>query len=493
MRIGSFGSFHEFQPTVTHLPIVESFSMLSILGTGHRLCDGISRRELLRVGGIGLGGLTLPRLLQLRAMANPNAQPARAKSVIILFNTGGMPQHESWDPKPDAPREVRGEFGTIATRTPGLHVGELMPKTAQLTDKIAVIRTMVTGDNSHSTSGYQMHTGVPHIPLSRENSLPGKPNDSPSLNAMVQVLRPSRGGLPASVMLPRKLANFDGLYPWPGTDAGLLGRKFDPWLMECDPSAANFSAPGCDLPADISTTRIDRRLSLLHELDQQLGPSADRVAVEDYVNYKQQSLDLIAGGKARTAFDMARESDRTRDRYGRTKQGQCVLLARRLIEAGVSLVQVNWASPDKKLPNSGGWDTHEKHSASLKGWLMPMMDQTYSALIEDLDERGLLDETLVCWVAEFGHTPKFNAKAGRDHWGRVFSIALAGGGIRGGVVHGATDKHAADPLGDVVRPADYLTTVLHLLGISNETIVHDVENRPLPLVRNGTRVNDVLL
>ncbi len=467
--------------------------MFSIFGPGHRMCDGISRREMLRVGGIGLGGLTMPQLLQRRAQANERSLPIKAKSAIILFNTGGMPQHESWDPKPNAPREVRGEFGTIATRTPGLHVGELMPKTAQLTDKIAVIRTMVTGDNSHSTSGYQMHTGVPHIPLSRENSLPGKPNDYPSLNAMVQALRPPRGGLPASVMLPRKLANFDGLYPWPGTDAGMLGRKFDPWLMECDPSAANFTAPGCALPEDVSPLRIDGRLSLLNQLDQHLGEAADRAAIANYDNYKQQSLDLIAGGKARTAFDMARESDRVRDRYGRTKQGQCVLLARRLVEAGVSLVQVNWASPDKKLPNSGGWDTHEKHSESLKGFLMPMMDQTYSALIEDLDQRGLLDETLVCWVAEFGHTPKFNARAGRDHWGRVFSIALAGGGIRGGVVHGATDNQAADPLGDIVRPADYLTTVLHLLGISNEAMVHDVENRPMPLVRNGKLIEDVLL
>ena len=457
--------------------------MFSLLGREQRLCDGLSRREMLRIGGLGLGGLTLPRLLQNRTQATEAQPPVRAKSVILLFNTGGIPQHETWDPKPDAPREVRGEFGAIATRTPGLQVGELMPKTALLTDKIAVIRTMVTGDNSHSTSGYQMLTGVPHIPLSRENSLPGKPNDSPSLNALVQMLRPPRGGLPASVALPRRLANFDGLYPWPGADAGIMGRKFDPWLMECDPSAANFAAPGCVLPEDVPPLRIDSRLSLLQQLDRHLGSVVDRAAILDYDNYKQQSLELIAGGKARTAFDIAKEPDAVRDRYGRTKQGQCVLLARRLVEAGVSLVQVNWASPDKKLPNSGGWDTHEKHNESLKGWLMPMMDQTYSALVEDLDQRGLLDETLVCWVAEFGHTTKFNKRAGRDHWGRLFSIALAGGGIRGGVVHGASDKNAAEPLGDVVRPCDYLATVFHLLGFHADTLVHDVEGRPLPISR----------
>ncbi|HVX62987.1 MAG TPA: DUF1501 domain-containing protein [Pirellulales bacterium] len=465
--------------------------MLPILGQGHHLCDGLSRRELLRVGGVGLGGLTLARLLQQRAEATETQPRARAKSVIVLFNGGGIPQHETWDPKPEAPREVRGDFAAIATRTPGLLAGELMPKTALLTEKIAVIRTLVTGDNSHSTSGYQMLTGVPHIPLSRENSLPGKPNDSPPFNAIVKALRPPRGGLPSSIVLPRRLANFDGLYPWPGTNAGVLGRKYDAWLMECDPSEKNFAAPGCALPEDLPALRFDSRLSLLEQLDRRISDAADRAEIAEYDRYRQQSLDLIAGDKARTAFDISREPDRIRDRYGRTQHGQCVLLARRLVEAGVSLVQVNWASPDKKLPNNGGWDTHEKHSESLRGWLMPMMDQTYSALIEDLDHRGLLDETLVCWVAEFGHTPKFNARAGRDHWGRAFCIALAGGGIRGGVVHGDTDKHAAAPLDDVVRPCDYLATVFHLLGFHADTQVHDMEGRPLPISR-GRVIQQVL-
>jgi hypothetical protein len=457
--------------------------MLSIFGPRRSLGDALSRRELMRVGGIGLGGLTLSRLFQREAEAAEGQPRARAKSVILLFNGGGIPHHETWDPKPDAPREIRGEFSAIATRTPGLLAGELMPKTARLTDKIAVIRTMATGDNSHSTSGYQMLTGVPHIPLSRENALPGKPNDSPSFNALVKALRPPRGGLPSSIVLPRRLANFDGLYPWPGTDAGALGRKLDAWLMECDPSAENFAAPGCALPADLPPLRFDSRLSLLEQLNGRIADAAERAEMVEYDRYKQQSLDLISGDKSRIAFDIAREPDRVRDRYGRTQHGQCVLLARRLVEAGVSLVQVNWASPDKKLPNSGGWDTHEKHNESLKGWLMPMMDQTYSALIEDLDERGLLDETLVCWVAEFGHTPKFNARGGRDHWGRVFSIALAGGGIRGGTVYGSSDKHAAAPLGEAVRPCDYLATVFHLLGFHPDTLVHDLEGRPLPISR----------
>lgn len=464
--------------------------MLRFLNDTAGLCDGMTRREWLRVGEIGLGGLALPMLLRSKANAEA-ARQGSAKSVILLFNSGGIPQHETWDPKPEAPENIRGDFGAIATRTPGLFVGELMPKTSMLTDRVAVIRTMVTGDNAHSTSGYQMLTGMPHIPLSRENSGPGKPNIWPSVNGLVQALRPSRGGLPASISLPRKLANNGGQDPWPGTDAGLLGRRHDPWFLVCDPSEANFQAPGSELPQGHSIQRLDRRLTLLQQFGRKVGEIERTAAVQSYDHYQQQAISLIAGGKARSAFDLSQEPDSVRDRYGRSTQGQSVLLARRLVEAGVSLVQVNWADIDKTKPNSGGWDTHEQHSTSLKGWLMPTMDNVYSALIEDLSQRGLLEETLVCWVAEFGHTPKFNARGGRDHWGRAFCIAMAGGGIQGGVVHGSTDRQAADPLGDIVRPADYLATVFHCLGFEPDTIVHDMEGRPMP-ISQGRVIRQIL-
>lgn len=464
--------------------------MLRILGENNPLCDSLNRRELLRVGGTALGGLTLAGLLQSRAQAAPTpAKQPKAKSVIVLFNSGGIPHHETWDPKPDAPEEVRGAFGVIRSRTPGLLVGELMPKTAKLTDKIAVIRTMVTGDNAHSTSGYQMLTGVPHIPMGKENSTPGKPNDVAPYNAIINTLRPSQGGLPAAITLPRRLANFGGLYPWPGTNAGVLGSKSEPWLLECDPSADDFTPPGCALPDDVSPERLNGRRALLDQIDR--GLEASYGVVGDLDRYKQRAWDMVAGGAARAAFAIDKESEKVRDRYGRTKYGQCVLLARRLVEAGVSLVQVNWASQDKNRPNSGGWDTHIKHNESLKGWLMPSMDQTYSALIEDLAERGLLDETLVCWVAEFGHTPKFNKREGRDHWGRVFSIALAGGGVQGGIVFGNSDKHAAEPIDSPTRPADYLATIYHCLGYTPDTIVHDIEGRPLP-ISHGRVIEEIL-
>ncbi len=464
--------------------------MLRLLGANRQLCDGINRRDWMRIGGLSLGGLTLPNLLRQRVAQAAN-HAVRAKSVIVLFNSGGIPHHESWDPKPEAPEAIRGEFGAIPTRTPGLFVGELMPQTALLTEDIAVIRSMVTGDNAHSTSGYQMLTGIPHVPLNRENSRPGRPNDWPASAAIVQMLREPRGGLPAAIALPRRLANNNGQDPWPGTDGGFLGQPYDPWLLECDPNEQGFTVPGGELLAGNTTIRLDHRRTLLQQLDQHLGTLQDRVSVTSYDRYQQQAVDLIAGGKAREAFNLDLEPAAVRDRYGRTKHGQSALLARRLVEAGVSLVQVHSVSADKNRPNGGGWDTHEKHSASIKGWLMPDFDRLYSALISDLKDRGLLDETLVCWVSEFGHTPRFNSRGGRDHWGRVFSIALAGGGIRGGIVHGESDKNAAEPLSDIVHPQDYLATVFHCMGYEPETMMHDLQGRPIPISR-GKVVEGIL-
>mgnify|MGYP002623693712 CR=1 FL=1 len=465
--------------------------MLRVLGRQVPLCDGVSRREWLRVGSLGLSGLSLPHLLASRARATvdgPTAPP-KAKSVILFWLTGGVPQHDTWDPKPTGPEHARSEFGVIASQTPGLHVGALMPKTARLTDRIAVLRAMVTGDHSHSSSGYQMLTGIPHIPLSRENALPGVPNDWPSLGALTRVLRADEGGLPSAITLPRHIANV-GEKVWPGQDAGFLGRSFDPWLLTCDPSADNFQIPDLQLPPDVSSPRYDRRRDLLGQVNQQLDQMERRAETQQYDLHVQQAISLLSGGRAREAFDLAREPDTVRDRYGRSKFAQSVLLARRLIEAGTSLVQVNWQRIDDK-ENNGSWDTHIKHHASLKGWLMPIMDQAFTALLEDLEDRGLLDETLVAWVGEFGHTPRINARAGRDHWGHVFSIAMAGGGVRGGAVHGATDQQAAFPVSGRVAPCDYAATVLHCLGFEPETILHDDKDRTITISRG--RVIDAVL
>ena len=456
----------------------------------------LSRREWLRVGGIGIGGLSLPALAA-AAPTTPGTEPVevartfgKAKSVIVLFLGGGPPQHETWDPKPEAPAEIRGGIGTIATKTPGLMVGELMPLTAQLTDKIAVLRAMVTNDNSHSSSGYQMMTGIPHIPLSAENAVSKAPNLAPHWGAITKYVRQHNSSpFPAAVALPNRIAN-TGEIVWPGQNGGVLGPKYDPWLLTCDPSQPDFKVPDLALPGELPPLRFERRLALLAQVDRHLSRLQESPAAASFNLQTQQALDLLGGSRAGRAFDLSQESEATRDRYGRTRWAQSVLLARRLVEAGVSLVQVNWCKVDGE-PNAGSWDTHDKHNELLKRFLMPWMDQAYSSLLTDLSDRGLLDETLVVWVGEFGHTPRFNARAGRDHWGHCFSIALAGGGVRGGVVHGKSDAHAAFPMSGRVEPRDLLATIFHCLGYSPDTALHDLEGRPLPISR-GRVISEIL-
>lgn len=457
--------------------------MLSIKHRQAGFPSGWTRREWLRLGGIGLGGLTLPSLLRCHATAGAPRAGAfgKAKSVIVFGLVGGPPQHETWDPKPDAPAEIRGQFGVIAAKTPGLSVGELMPRTAALTDKIAVLRAVVTNDNAHSSSGYQMLTGVSHVPLNQESATPKPPNLSPSLGALVRALRPNPGQLPSAVTLPEHIWN-DGNFPWPGQDGGILGQRCHPWLIHCDPSAADFSVPGLELPKELPPVRVSDRRGLLTDLNRHLDQLAGSRAAESYQLEAQKALDLLTSSPSRSAFELSQETDAMRDRYGRNRFAQSILLARRLVEAGVSLVQVNWTRI-KDQPNQGGWDTHAQHNESLKKLLMPMMDQAYSALIEDLEQRGLLDETLVVWFGEFGRTPKFNANGGRDHWGRVFSLALAGGGIRGGVVHGASDRQAAEPIDGAVEPRDIIATIFHCLGYDADTEVLDTLRRPFPISR----------
>jgi uncharacterized protein (DUF1501 family) len=456
----------------------------------------LSRREWLRVGGIGLGGLSLPGLAAAAPATNRDIPGeaghsfGSAKSVIVIFLGGGPPQHETWDPKPDAPAEIRGGFGTIATQTPGLSVGELMPLTAPLTDRIAVLRAMVTNDNSHSSSGYQMMTGVPHVPLSAENAVSKAPNLAPHWGAVAKYVQQHRQlPLPPAITLPNRIANV-GEIVWPGQIGGILGPKYDPWLLTCDPSQANFKVPDLALPAELPQLRFEQRLSLLNQVENHLQGIQESPAVAGFNRQAQQAFDLLSGSRARQAFDLSQESDETRDRYGRTRWAQSILLARRLVEAGVSLVQVNWCNIEGE-PNAGSWDTHERHNDLLKRFLMPWMDRAYSSLLIDLSERGLLDETLVVWVGEFGHTPRFNGNAGRDHWGHCFSVALAGGGIRGGVVHGKSDGQAAFPISGRVEPRDLLATMFHCLGHSPDTEMHDTEGRPIPLSR-GRVITEIL-
>jgi hypothetical protein len=457
--------------------------MLHVQDRPTRLCDGISRRDWLRVGGLTAFGLSLPGLLASQASAaRRTGSFGKAKACILLFHLGGPPQHETWDPKPDAPQEIRGPFHPIATSVTGIRVCELMPRTAQHLDKICVLRSMCTNDNAHSASGYWMLTGVPHQPMNVENAKPGAPNDWPSTAALARRLCPDRGGLPSSVVIPEHIWN-TGMISWPGQDAGFLGRTADPWLIHCHPESPDFQVPGLTLPADVPGERLGNRLSLLQQVNQGLDAIDRTGRIGDYGGRVQQAFDLLRAGKARQAFDLDREPASMRDRYGRNRWGQSVLLARRLVEAGVSLVQVNWTRMPGDDDSSPAWDNHGNNARRCKDILLPKADLAYTALLEDLSVRGLLDDTLVVWMGEFGRSPKINGGHGRDHWGHVFSAALAGGGVRGGQVIGSSDKIGGYVREGRIQPQDLVATLFHCLGHAPNTEIHDALGRPIPLTR----------
>jgi hypothetical protein len=462
--------------------------MLNLHVPGARLCDGFTRREVLRAGGLGLLGLSLPDLLTSRQACAAVQKPA--KSCIIIFLLGGPPQHSTWDPKPDAPAEIRGDFKPIPTCLHGLYVSELMPRTARIADKLCVLRAMSSNDNAHSSSGYFMMTGVPHQPMNFENANPGAPNDHPTMGAVIRRLRGDRNGLPAAMRLPNRIFNTDGSV-WPGQDAGFLGRSADPWLFTCDPASQNFRISEFSLPADVPPLRLESRSSLLHQVNQHLDAVERGNLLHGFDYQSRQAFDLLRSPRARLAFRLDQEPPSVRDRYGRTHFGQSALLARRLIEAGVTLVQVNWFRGSDEPSDNPCWDSHTKESERLKTVLMPPFDQGYSALIEDLAQRGMLDETLVVCMAEFGRSPRINKAAGRDHWGHVYSVALAGGGVRGGHVYGASDKVGGQPKEGRVQPQDLTATIFHCMGYRPNTEIHDALGRPMPISR-GEVIRQVL-
>lgn len=461
--------------------------MLALRHEGTRLCDGLSRREMLYAGSLGLLGLSVKDLLAAGAatsgnLAGGSATGGKAKSCIVLFLMGGPPQQSTWDPKPDAPAEVRGEINPIATNVPSVQFGELMPRLAGQADKLAVLRAVSTGDNAHSSSGYYMLTGRPHAPMNAENANPGPPNDWPNIGSAVAALSAPRGELPPSVRLPCHIFNTDGSV-WPGQTAGFLGQGRDPWLFRCQPASADFKIPEFSLPVDVPAERLSLRHSLLDQLNQKFMATERSGRLDHYDGLTQRAYSLLASPEARGAFDLAQEPDDLRQKYTNTQFGQSCLLARRLIEAGVRLVQVNWYRGPDEPSDAPCWDSHAKETDRLKNVLVPPMDGGMASLLEDLSQRGLLDETLVIAMAEFGRTPRFNGRAGRDHWGSVFSVALAGGGIKGGVVHGASDRIGGYPKDGLVRPEDITATILHCLGIRPDTEIHDSQGRPFALSR----------
>lgn len=457
--------------------------------TGSRFAKGcsgpINRREAICIGGSAALGLSASTIACARTVSANEGLPSfgRAKACIVLWMTGGPPQHETFDPKPEAPAEIRGPFDSIATRLPGIRVGELMPNTAGMLDQLTVLRAVHTDNPSHPGSAYEMFTGVLH-PLGKgRDDVVESRSDFPTYTSIIKMLKPGPPGIPAAVVLPESIHKVPF---YPGQHGGFLGSRVDPWRLQCDPSLADFRVPELELQQQITDDRLQARVSLLDRFDLPMISARNAKTLATYRTDSREALDLLGGRKAREALDLSREPAEVRDRYGRHKFGQGCLLARRLVEAGVPVVQVNWHRDDGD--DTPMWDAHWKLEQNLKQKLMPPMDQSYPALLADLRERGLLDQTLVIWMGEFGRTPKLEYIAphptvGRNHWGNVFSIALAGGGVRAGQVLGCSDKEGAYPQDYPVEPGDLLATMYHALGIDPHAEIRDQLNRPHPITR----------
>ncbi len=428
----------------------------------------VSRRAWL---ALGLGALAAP------AFANKAAIKPRAKRVLVVFTPGGVSQLETFDPKPNAPEEVRGAFGTIPTAVPGLRFGEHLPKLAKLADKFAVVRSVSHDDLDHGSACYLSLTGQFHPRKSSNPSV--SPTDFPTLGAIVQRLRPSD-------TFPRSAAYLNGPVllpeiPGPGNNGGFLGRGCDP-LTVSDPTEADQFAAGLALPGEVNLDRLDARKELLGKLD--------RAAADNYRESTRSAFDLLHTRRVREAFDLSQESEKTKDAYGRHRSGQSCLLARRLIEAGVPWVTAFFnhtiRGQDKsEVTDEYGWDTHNDIFVALKDHLLPRFDQSFTTLLTDLETRGLLKDTLVCCLGEFGRAPKvaleknFTGTApGRKHWGGCYSVLFAGAGVTGGAVVGSSDKQGAYPQADPLTPGDLFATLFHAIGIDPAGHYTDLADRP---------------
>lgn len=477
--------------------------MLVIPGRlGKHNCDGVSRRELLRVGGSAVLGVSLADLFRLKAAAQaepPAGGPGfgRAKSVIFLFLQGGPSHLDLWDPKPQVPDNVRSVFNPIDTRTLGVQVTELLPRIAEVTDKLTFIRSMSytpVGLFNHTAAHYQLLTGYTADKVSPSGQLePPSPKDFPNFGSNIIRLKPITEPMLPFVMMPRPMQE-SNVVGKAGT-AGFLGRAYDPYYlyppgddMDMD-KMSRIKVDDLQLRPELTIARLERRARLRDIIKS--GMSAIEKATEKYAldEYYDKALGLVISGRAREAFDLGRESPALRERYGNNTFGQCCLLARRLIEAGTRVVEVNWP----KIANSDNhsFDVHVGLSGRMKNQIAPMLDPGIATLLADLDERGLLDETLVVAIGEFGRSPKrgvstsgnVNSDDGRDHWPYCYTAIVAGAGVKRGFVYGKSDTTASAPVENPVHPCDLLATIYHAVGIDPATIVYNHLNQPRELVK----------
>ena len=428
---------------------------------------GYTRREVMQIGYSGLLGLGLPSLIKNRLLAQSETAP---KSIIIVFLTGAPSHHDTFDMKPEAPAEIRGEFKPTATSTAGLHVCEHLPKLAAIADKYAVVRSLSHKDNNHLMSTHYVLTGE-WQPGGFFDKVASR-TDWPNYAGGLAYMRPRNDGIPNGVNLPTFLQS--STLTWPGQHAGALGPTYDPWQITKDPNKADFEVANLSLAPGVDLQRLEGRHTLVSRLNKQQDRLSSTQVAQRMTSEQDLAYSILSSSKLGRAFDLKHEKDSLRDQYGRHTYGQSLLLARRLVEVGVPIVQVNMGAVQT-------WDNHSKIFKTLKDRLLPPTDQGVAALITDLDQRGLLDNTLVMMLGEFGRTPKINDKAGRDHWGPCFYALFAGAGVQGGQVIGKTDKHATYPSTHPYSPEDIGATVYSLLGIAPDTVVHDRFNRPMRL------------
>jgi hypothetical protein len=463
-----------------------------------RLC----RRTAVQAGSIGLLGLGMNHIAGLHAMANPAESPKPShKAVIYIFLSGGLAQHESFDPKPEAPDNVRGEFAPIATKTPGIRICEHLPMLAACSDKWALVRSLTHPYNEHSIGHHVMLTGRTPTPIGFDGNRP-KPTDFPSMASVISKVMPQRNNLPPAAVLPERLVHVTGRVI-PGQFAGEMGEAHDPWLIEAShyrdtnythgafpeygfqrqkgrstPPDYRFEAPRIELAGGMLRDQFQSRLSLLDSIEEQRRALDSGARVRDLDRHRQTVVSMLMEGRVHRALDVHSADERSQDRYGRNSFGWSLLMARQLVEAGVNLVQVN-------LGNDESWDTHEAAFSTLRNYLLPPTDRAVSALIEDLSDRGMLDDVLIVMAGEFGRTPKVftfpgaeTKLPGRDHWGAVQSVFFAGGGVRGGTVIGESDRIGGYPKADPQTPENMAATIYESLGLPRTVVWNDQFNRP---------------
>ncbi len=454
-------------------------------------CD-LARRRLLSIGGLGMLGMNLPTLSRLAA-ADPTssmaAPPVRAKRVIFLFQWGGPSHLDTFDMKPDAPAEIRGPLRPISSVVPGLPVCEHFPEMAKRMDRVTLIRSMTHTMKNHNSAGYYALTG--QAPPSDDQRLRDSLDLWPAYGSIVDKLAPQQGDFPTFVSYPYTIS--DGSIT-PGQHASFLGKKHDPFFFQTDPNSPEFALPELSLPKDLTLDRMQHRRELQQLVDKQTRLMEQSLTVQGFDDYYEKAISMLTSSAVRAAFDLQSEPEGLRNRYGRTTYGQSCLLARRLVEAGVKFVTVYFSkSIGGRRVNDGGWDTHGFDDTRMykivDKYQHPMTDQTLPTLLDDLEDRGMLDDTLVVWMGEFGRTPKINKNVSRDHWPQCYTALLAGGGTKRGFVYGASDAHGMFPDKHPVRPEDLAATIYSLMGINPETEVYDRGNRPLAIA--GKPISEV--